>query len=338
MARRFGSAAAFKASLDAHLRKLAAERRVPLSTLQLKFVIERLLACLFRAPDPPWLLKGGFAMDLRFRPRARATKDVDLSIALAPDARPVDFSGVLRERIQEAADVDLSDYLTYRIGTPKQELTNAPRGGARYPCEALLVGKTYARFHIDVGCGDALVGEPERILGDDLLAYAGIPPAGVLVVSRSQQFAEKIHAYSFPWSGRVNTRTKDLVDLVLLIERGLPDVAGIRSALRATFEARATHPLPASLSPPPESWAVDFPAMAAEAGCRRTPTWKRSRSWAHSGTRARSVRLSTGDPSGFGPLIRTPSDRRRRPGAPGQSGGGVGSNLLPPSERARSQR
>jgi hypothetical protein len=63
----------------------------------------------------------------------------------------------------------------------------------------------------------------------------------------------------------VNTRTKDLVDLVLLIERGLPDAAAIRSALRATYSVRATHPLPASLAPPPASWAVDFPAMAAEA-------------------------------------------------------------------------
>jgi hypothetical protein len=266
MAKRFGSAAAFKASLESHLRKRAAEQKTPLSTVQLKLVIERLLARLFHASDPPWLLKGGFAMDLRFRPRARTTKDLDLSITVTSDALPVDFSGAVRERLQEAADIDLGDYLSYRIGPPKYELTNAPRGGARYPCEAVLVGKTYARFHIDVGCGDALAGEPERIFGDDLLSFAGIPPAEVLAVSRSQQFAEKLHAYTFPWAGRVNTRTKDLVDLVLLIERGLPDVARIRSALRATFATRATHPLPASLEPPPASWAVEFPAMAAEAG------------------------------------------------------------------------
>ena len=266
MARRFGSAAAFKASLEAHLRRLAGGRNTPLSTLQLKFVIERLLARLFHAPDPPWLLKGGFAMDLRFRPQARTTKDVDLSIALASESLPVDFSGGFRDRIQGAVDVDLGDYLTYRIGAPRQELTNAPRGGARYPCEAVLVGKTYAKFHIDVGCGDAVVGEPERILGDDLLSFAGIPPAAVLAISKPQQFAEKVHAYTFPWEGRLNTRTKDLVDLVLLIERGLPDVARIRSALRATFSARGTHPLPASLDPPPGAWAVDFPAMANEAG------------------------------------------------------------------------
>src|SRR6516162_5301216 len=98
MARKFGSAVAFKTSLEAHLRKSAEERKIPLSTLQLKFVIERLLARLFRNPDPLWLLKGGFAMDLRFRPRARTTKDVDLSIALLPVEGNADLTLAVRER------------------------------------------------------------------------------------------------------------------------------------------------------------------------------------------------------------------------------------------------
>jgi hypothetical protein len=130
----------------------------------------------------------------------------------------------------------------------------------------VLAGKVYARFHIDVGCGDPVVGDPERLTGDDLLSFADIEPAAAIAISKPQQFAEKVHAYTFPWSGRLNTRTKDLVDLVLLIERGLPNVSEIRSALRATFAARGTHPLPVSLDPPPRVWAVDFPVMASEAG------------------------------------------------------------------------
>jgi len=34
----------------------------------------------------------------------------------------------------------------------------------------------------------------------------------------------------------------------------------------ATFSARAAHPIPDTLKPPPESWTVEFPAMAEEAG------------------------------------------------------------------------
>jgi hypothetical protein len=265
MAKQFGSAAAFKASLEAHLRKHAAEQGIPLNTLQLKFVIERLLARLFQNPEPPWLLKGGFAMDLRFRPRARTTKDVDLSVSLVSAPAATDLAAALRQLLQEAVEADPGDYLSYRIGEPRQELTNAPQGGARYPCEAVLVGKVYARFHIDIGCGDALVGEPERLTGDDLLSFAGIQPATVLAIPRAQQFAEKIHAYTFPWSGRLNTRTKDLVDLVLLIERGPPDIEEIRRGLRATFSTRGTHPLPTALNQPPKEWAAEFVGMAAEA-------------------------------------------------------------------------
>jgi hypothetical protein len=264
MAKKFGSASAFKASLEAHLRKRAEQSGVPFDTLRMKFVMERLLARLFRDEAPPWLLKGGFAMDLRFRPQARTTKDIDLTFVLVANT-PGPVSAEMRDRLQAAADNDFGDYLSFRIGAPKKDLTNAPLGGGRYPCEAVLVGKTYAKFHIDLGVGDAVIGEPERLPGDNLLAFAGIDPMVALAIPKAQQFAEKIHAYTFPWSGRVNTRTKDLIDLVILIERGMPDPAAIREALAATFTARETHALPATLPPPPETWKDEFALMAAEA-------------------------------------------------------------------------
>jgi hypothetical protein len=180
------------------------------------------------------------------------------------------MASTVRDLLQAAAEADVGDFLTYRIGEPKSELTNAPKGGARYPCEVVLVGKVYAKFYIDVGIGDAMVGEPELLTGDDVLDFLGIPPAQPLAIPKPQQFAEKAHAYSFPWSGRLNTRTKDLVDLVILIERGPPDAGKVRAALKATFETRGTHPLPVELLTPPSSWAADFPEMAGEAGLSTT--------------------------------------------------------------------
>ena len=261
MTRQFGSPAAFKNAIEARLRTRAEELGAPYKTMQGKFVMERLLARLFHLDPPPWLLKGGFAMDLRFRPHARTTNDIDLSVALAAPR-----SRALREQLQEAAAVDLGDYFTFRIGEPKRELTNAPGGGSRFPCEAVFAGKTYAKFHIDVGVGDAIVPDPERLTGEDLLGFAGIEPASVLAIPRVQQFAEKIHAYTFPRTDRINTRTKDLVDLVLLIERGLSGVDRLRFSLEATFATRGTHPLPGELPEPPESWKADFGGMAEEAG------------------------------------------------------------------------
>jgi hypothetical protein len=228
--------------------------------------MERLVARLFRDPDAPWLLNGGFAMDLRYRPKARTTKDIDLSVS----PRPAGGAGQLRDLLQDAAATDAGDFLTFRIGELKAELTNAPKGGGRFPCEAVLLGKTYAKFHIDVGLGDVVLGEPEVLAGDDFLGFAGIEPASARAIPKPQQFAEKVHAYTYPWEGRANTRTKDLVDLVLLIERGVLDASLIRAALRATFETRGTHALPSALPAPPSHWKAEFPTMAEEAGLLAT--------------------------------------------------------------------
>jgi hypothetical protein len=70
----------------------------------------------------PWLLKGGFAMDLRYRPCARTTRDIDLSITLVVNNSIAD----LRDKLQAAAEIDLGDFLTFYIGELKSEIANAP--------------------------------------------------------------------------------------------------------------------------------------------------------------------------------------------------------------------
>lgn len=260
--RRFGSPSAFRASLDSHLRKRGDERSAPLQGMQLRFAIERLLARLFHVAEPPWLLKGGYALDLRFRPRARTTKDLDLTMTTPP-------GGDLEEignRLNRAAAVDLGDYVDYEFSDPKSELANAPDGGGRFVCEARIDRKRFVRFQVDVGLGDTRFGEPERLVGEDLLDFMGIGPAVALAIPKEQQFAEKLHAYAFPWTGRVNTRAKDLVDLVLLIERGSLDPAATRAALCQTFETRGTSPVPTILPMPPAFWAEDHRLMSAQAG------------------------------------------------------------------------
>jgi hypothetical protein len=42
--------------------------------------MERLLARLFEDERGPWLLKGDYAFELRYRPNARTTRDLDLSV------------------------------------------------------------------------------------------------------------------------------------------------------------------------------------------------------------------------------------------------------------------
>lgn len=263
MARTFASPGAFRRSLEDRLRKAAAERRVSLDSIRLKLVMERLLARLFEKPHPAWLLKGGFAMELRYRPRARTTRDLDLSITGTDRETSAGHLARLHEELRSAASRDLGDYLAFSLGESSRDL-QAPLGGLRFRCECRLAGKRYAVFRLDVGLGDPTLQEPDTLVGGDLLAFAGIEPAVVLAVPTTQQFAEKLHAYTFPWSDRTNTRTKDLADLLLLLEEGLGDSPALREALSATFGRRASHPLPENLPPPPANWQPAFAQMAAE--------------------------------------------------------------------------
>lgn len=264
MGKDFQNAAAFRMSLEERLKRLASELELPINSVRLRLVIERLLARLFATDEPPWLLKGGYAMELRYRPRARTTKDVDLSIAGMTAGEDEDWQAV-REQLQQAADFDAGDFFEFQIGSPTSELAAAPGGGARFPINAVLAGRSFARFHLDVGLGDPVLSPPESLVGQDFLGFAGIAPAKAMAIPVSQQFAEKVHAYSFPWADRQNTRTKDLIDLVLFITTGPPGLAELRTAIQRTFESRATHELPARLLPPPESWEGSYAEMAKEA-------------------------------------------------------------------------
>lgn len=127
-----------------------------------------------------------------------------------------------------------------------------------------MAGRSFALFHLDLGFGDAVTGAPETLMGEDFLAFVGIPPATVMAIPKAQQFAEKIHAYTYPWNDRPNTRVKDLVDMLLFIEKGLPSDDALRNAVHATFDIRKKHSVPAELLPPPETWQKDFASMAVE--------------------------------------------------------------------------
>lgn len=271
MSRSYPTAEAFRQALEARLRNAAQERGVQIQGLRLKVAIERLLARVFRDADSCWLLKGGYAMELRFRPKARTTRDLDLTTSDAVDATALRerLRGV-HESLQAAAAADLGDSFEFLIQPARSEILAAPGGGGVFGVVARMAGRDFARFHIDVGFGDGVLGEPETLVGDALMDFAGLAPARVRAIPKAQQFAEKIHAYTFPWTDRENTRSRDLVDMVLLIERGELVAAEVRSALVETFRRRARQALPADLPPPPAAWRDEFPPMAREAGISTT--------------------------------------------------------------------
>jgi hypothetical protein len=267
----YATSQAFRSALAARLRNLAQQQGTDLRRLYRRVAFERLLARLFAADAPPWLLKGGYALELRFDDRARATLDLDLTV---PDparlmqgtgAKPPDsWTTFIYARLQQAAARSLNDGFEFWLSHPQLEQTGAPGGGLRCLVEARLAGRTFAKFHLDLGLGDAVLTPAEWVEQRSLLEFAGIPAARVALSPVEQQFAEKIHAYTFPWRERENTRVKDLVDLVLLSTSGLLHPERVRAALHATFETRGTHTLPRDLPEPPAAWVAPYAALAQE--------------------------------------------------------------------------
>jgi hypothetical protein len=193
--------------------------------------------------------------------------DIDLALQRAVSASigSAEANQTVRDILQAAAAIHLGDWFEYIIGPAMLDITAAPYGGARYPVEAHMGGRIFAKFHIDVGIGDVVMRPLETATTNDWLAFAGIEPSPVQMITREQQFAEKIHAYTLPRNAP-NSRVKDLVDLVLLIAEGQLDLEKCASALRRTFERRDTHPLPTALEMPTMAWQTPFEAMAKECG------------------------------------------------------------------------
>jgi predicted nucleotidyltransferase component of viral defense system len=260
---RYKTPTALRRALEDRL--MAAVRRDggDIQRMRRQAAFDRLLCRLFHEPDAPWLLKGGYAMELRIR-AARTTRDVDLAIRNLPTKKWDDTA--IRNLLESAASVDLQDGFEFTIGAPTMDLDAAPYGGSRFPVEAQMAGRRFANFHLDVSAGDVLR-EPFEILeGQDWLGFAGIAKVKLPAISREEQFAEKLHAYTLPRTGRPNTRVKDLVDMVLLFNSGTMDQVRLAENIKATFLRRGTKDVPESLPPPQDDWAEPFGVMAAECG------------------------------------------------------------------------
>ena len=252
----------FRRALEDRLKVLSEKEKTPLDRLRRRVAFDRMLARLFSDEKPRWLLKGGYALEFRLRNTARTTKDIDFSIAEMRDSN----SDKILDFLRVEARREIGDWFEFLVEVPTMELEQAVYGGWRYPVECRLDNRTFSKFHLDVGIGDAVVSTPEWRKGQDFFGFAGISPPNVALLPLDQHFAEKIHAYSLPRGERPNSRTRDLVDIVLLMDYGLPNKKLVQKALQATFKRRNTHSLPVKLTPPPAAWETSYRKLAEECG------------------------------------------------------------------------
>lgn len=263
--KKYATPTAFRRALEDRLKQKAKKEELDLQRLMREVAFDRLLARLFAKKDAAWILKGGYALELRMK-EARATKDIDLALrhSLGTE-KNLPLKTMILEALAESVARDLGDFFSFNIGEAMLDLDAAPYGGARFPVEARLDGRTFVRFHLDVGAGDVVLAPFDTTQAHDWLAFAGIPGAAFPTISQEQHFAEKLHSYTLPRE-TPNSRARDLIDMLLLIGSGKMDHAKVRLALDATFKRRGTHPLPAALARPPAAWKAPFGALAATCG------------------------------------------------------------------------
>jgi hypothetical protein len=131
--KKYASAAAFRVALEDRLKRLAQEESLDPQRVRRQAAFDRLLCRLFARPDAPWLLKGGYAMELRLK-MARTTRDIDLALRRLPVPSSDWDSNApnVLEALRAAGELDLQDFFTFVFGNATQDLTAAPYRGARF--------------------------------------------------------------------------------------------------------------------------------------------------------------------------------------------------------------
>jgi hypothetical protein len=250
---RYDSAQAFRTALEARLRSESASTGMPLSRLRKTVAFDRLLARLSADDASAWVLKGGFALQVRYRLSSRATRDLDVLLrSVQADA---DSS------LRRAAGFDLGDWFGFEVGR-RALLTG--ENASRFPVTARLDGRTFETFHVDVGVGDPMTSPAEPMPVTSLLAFADVPQTIVASYPVTQQLAEKLHALTRPRTAS-NSRVKDLVDIVLIAESERIERHTLGSAVRATFVAGRAQEVPKELPIPPPEWRAAYRRLASDA-------------------------------------------------------------------------
>jgi hypothetical protein len=256
--RAYGSPEAFKQALEQRLRA-SAQTGAEFARKRQLLVFDRFLARVVAVLGDAATLKGGLVLELRIA-RARTTKDVDLRMEGSPDD--------MLPKLQEAGRKNLGDFMTFEVAPdddhPEIQNDGMQYEGLRFRTQCKLAGKVYGQpFGVDVAFGDPILGEPEVVVAEDLLAFAGIAPPRLRLYPIETHIAEKLHAYTMPRK-RPNSRVKDLPDLALLATAQQLDAERLRAAIEQTFTFRKTHAVPDFLPAPLETWKAPYEAMARE--------------------------------------------------------------------------
>lgn len=264
--KRYKTPTAFRTALETRLNKMAKENGSDLELMRRQVAFDRFLSRIFKNNSEQVVLKGGYSMALR-NPKARATRDIDLAIKVKSSSNHNDDDRLL-DFLRECTSIDLGDFFEFRAGLSTLDLQAVPYGGKRFPIEAMMDRRLFVRFPIDIIVTSLILDPIEHLVTKDWLRFAGIESISYPTISKEQQFAEKLHAYTFPREENENSRVKDVVDMFLLLEFDNLDQVFLKKAIKEVFEYRGTHEVPNYLMEHPENWGSRFDRLRSECGIK----------------------------------------------------------------------
>ncbi len=257
-------------SLTDRIRHAASARGVEPARIRRQLVFQRILARV--APTGDWVLKGGYCLEVRLGLGARATRDLDLAVA-AGNSRSTAVD--LQDALAAALEAPLDDGFTFHVGLPRPIAADeAGNPGWRTSVRARVGQVVFDEVRLDVVArADEIAAGTEPLTVPPPLPGTGFAPVVVPAVDVAQHAAEKAHAYARIYAhDRPSSRTKDLVDLVLLVESGLLTASAWAPRIRHVFRVRDGAEPPATLPMPPASWRDPYAAMALDLGVAASDT------------------------------------------------------------------
>jgi hypothetical protein len=204
---------------------------------------------------PRFIVKGGVALELRLRDRARATKDIDIVLR--------DPSADLADSLEEALTGEVYQGFSFRRKGQPLLLDN---GAVDIGFGVTYRGQPWTSISVDVARaepGEVDVEWVDAIALTDVFGVTG--PAQLPCLPLRFHVAQKLHGMTLPpRPGKQNERFRDLVDLLLMEAMVTHDYAALRGACELVFLHRNTHAWPPDLSVTPPHWAQPFARLAGE--------------------------------------------------------------------------
>ena len=254
---RYKTSRDFRQALETRTRNISLETEMPLVRLRKLVAFDRFLIRLVHTQPDNWVLKGGYALQLRLGYRARTTKDLDLLVK--------EQKNKVHPALQAAGFLDLGDWFSFEVSSATESAFEGPKV-MRFPIRAFLDNRTFESFHVDVGVGDPIIGPIDYLETPDLLTFANLEPVRIPCYPVNQQIAEKLHAYSRPRGSVPSSRVKDFIDILLLAELGEINKQELIAAIQASFDHASTHEIPSEVSLPPKEWLSSYNSMAESLG------------------------------------------------------------------------